>query len=164
MEKQLKIVRYFILGFGLVFFCVGAGIGYSTFTAVDGGADTANFVLPAVFMGIGLLDVLIIVIWTIVLKGKTKKEQWLYSNGQSIKCKLNAVEQNLMLNVNGRYPYVIVCQWQDEITGNIHLFKSKNIWFNPAGFIDDSKMLTVFYDPANMKSYVVDLSFLPSVV
>ena len=164
MEKQLKLLRYIMIGFGLVFLSVGAGIGYFFYTDVNAeNSGVVDYTLPIVFMCVGAMDILIITIISIVIKNRAKKQQWLLENGQIIKAKLFSIELNQRINVNGRSPHVIMCQWQDPVTSQVHLFKSNNIWFNPSEFIDRSKTINVFCDPANMKSYVVDTSFLPVV-
>jgi hypothetical protein len=162
MEKQIKIIRIFILVFGLVFFSIGAGIGYSFYTTNNTpNAGHIDYILPIVFMSIGLLDVLIIIIWALVSKNKVKKQKWLLENGQSIRTKFISADINTHITVNNRSPYVIVCHWRDPITQNIYVFRSNNIWYNPTEFIDKAKTINVFYDPANMKSYLMDVSFLP---
>ena len=164
MEKQIKIVRYLILGFGFIFFFIGAGIGFHVYSSacVDCGFS-ADYVLPAVFMGMGLLDVIIVSIWSFIIKKKAKKEKWLFENGQRVQAKFDSIEINFHIRVNNVCPFIIVCHWKDELTGELRVFKSKNIWFDPYPHVDRSKTIDVYFDPSNVKSYVVDLSFLPSV-
>lgn len=164
MEKQIKIVRYLILGFGLVFFIVGAGLGFHVYSlACVGCGFTADYVLPSVFMGIGLLDITIISIWSFIVQNKAKREKWLFENGQCVKTKFDSIEVNFHVSVNNVFPFNIICHWEDNLTGELHTFKSKNIWFDPYPHVDRSKTIDVYFDPSNAKSYVVDLSFLPTV-
>jgi hypothetical protein len=158
MEKPLKFVRIFLFCFGLIFFLVGAGIGYSFYNSPN---QDSPMVLPLVFMGIGFIDMMIVIIWTVVSKKKAAREQWLLQNGQQVKAKFISVNINTMISVNNRNPYFINCQWQDTVTGMVHVFKSKNLWFDPAPYIDAAKNINVYIDPANPKSYAIDLSFLP---
>lgn len=163
MKKQIKIVRYFILGFGLVFFFIGAGIGFHVYSSECVGCGfTADYILPVVFMGIGLLDIAIISIWNFIIKKKAKKEKWLYENGQCVHAKFDSFEINRHLMVNNVNPFILVCHWKDDLSSEVHIFKSKNIWFDPYPHVDRSKTIDVYFDPSNVKSYVVDLSFLPA--
>jgi len=57
-----------------------------------------------------------------VLKGRSKATEVL--------AKFASVEQNTSLTVNGRNPFRIVCQWQHPQTGELHVFRSDNLWFD----------------------------------
>jgi hypothetical protein len=164
MEKQFKIIRIVILTIGLTFLCIGAGIGYNVYASPEPGEDQTSYILPAVFMLIGFMDIMIVSVWSMIVNKKAKKEKWLLENGQSIRTKFVSVQMNQSLSVNNIHPFIVISQWQDPLTSVIHQFKSKNIWFNPHTHIDAEKTITVLYDPADMKSYVMDLSFLPAAL
>ena len=158
MEKQLKIVRFAILGFGMVFCCVGLVL-YLNMPLAE-----RDYTLPTVFVSVGLLDMVIVFVWSVVAKAKAKKEQWLLDNGVRITAKFVSITLNTQIRVNGRNPFHIHCQWQDPITREVFTFQSKNIWSDPTSFIPASKNIEVLYDPNNMKSYMVDTGFLPVTV
>jgi hypothetical protein len=80
--------------------------------------------------------------------------------GRRVLAKLQSIERNTSLAVNGAHPWRIVCQWIDPATGMLHLFKSENLWFDPTPHVHAGE-LTVFVDPRNPRRYVVDVSFLP---
>ena len=82
--------------------------------------------------------------------------------GQPIETDFQNVQVNTQLAVNGAYPWRIVTQWKNPATGELHLFHSENIWFDPSAHIS-SKRITVYLDPANQKKYYVDISFLPKL-
>lgn len=161
MEKQFKILRTVIITIGFLFFCVGAGIAYQVYTAKDAETVTQDYIMPMVFMFVGLMDIFTVLIWTFVTRNKSRKELLLKENGYSVRAKVVSVELNQNIRMNRRSPYIIVCQWQDPLSSSIHVFKSKNIWFDPSRYIDHSRTINVFCDPNNLKSYVVDISFLP---
>ncbi|MBX2946994.1 MAG: hypothetical protein KF725_14260 [Cyclobacteriaceae bacterium] len=63
--------------------------------------------------------------------------------------------------VNGRSPYVIVCQYQDVVSNKVYEFKSDYIWYNPAKLLEDKKEMDVYVDPNDLTRYYLDTSFLP---
>ncbi|MCW3070187.1 MAG: hypothetical protein JWO44_77 [Bacteroidetes bacterium] len=162
MEKQLRIVRFAIFGFGAIFFCIGAVIAFQTYSGPSAGKTDADYMQPVIFMALGLMDILIVTVWSIISAAKAKREKWLRENGQLLRAKLVSINKNMMVTVNKNNPYVITCEWKDPATAGIHIFKSKNIWFDPTHFINKSNTIDVYYDPDNMKKYAIDLSFLPA--
>lgn len=94
--------------------------------------------------------------------GRRRKEAELRLRGRRVQARFQSVERNTSLEVNGRNPWRILCQWQDPATGLLHVFKSQNLWFDPAPYVQVQE-LTVFVDPTNPKRYVVDVGFLPKL-
>jgi hypothetical protein len=72
------------------------------------------------------------------------------------------VELNRSIRVNGACPDRIVCQWLNPVTNTVYVFRSYNLWFDPAEYIS-RKTLDVLVDPSNYKRYLVDTSFLPKL-
>lgn len=91
-----------------------------------------------------------------------KRRAYLQQHGSKISADFLEVERNTQLTVNGRNPFRILCQWQNPSNGDVHLFKSDNIWFDPSKLITQES-ITVLMDKQNPKQYWVDLSFLPKV-
>ena len=89
-----------------------------------------------------------------------RREAELRLHGRRVQARFQAVERNTSLEVNGNHPWRIVCQWQDPTTGLLHLFKSRNLWFDPTPYVKVQE-LTVFVDPRKPKRHFVDVSFLP---
>ena len=60
---------------------------------------------------------------------------------------------------NGKSPYYITCKWKNPENGNIYLFKSGNIWYNPRFIIEDKEIttLSVRLNEGNPKKYSVSL-------
>ncbi|MDR2174134.1 MAG: hypothetical protein LBE32_08070 [Burkholderiales bacterium] len=71
-----------------------------------------------------------------------------------------SVALNTSLRVNGRHPFHVLTQWQDPITGEIRIFESHNVWFDPTQYCTNQQ-ITVYIEPGDPKKYYVDLSFLP---
>jgi hypothetical protein len=85
---------------------------------------------------------------------------WLLKNGSTINAPIKEVRLNESLKVNGRSPWIIVCEWQDPKSKNIYSFKSENFWYDPSEYISAPQML-VKIDPSNPKKYWVDISQMP---
>ncbi|SFZ72466.1 DUF3592 domain-containing protein [Chitinimonas taiwanensis] len=93
---------------------------------------------------------------------KSQSNTKLKENGKQIESDLNGIEINTNYSINNRNPYVIITQWKNPLTSEIHVFKSNNIWFDPTDHIDREK-ITVFINKDNPKKYLVDISFLPKL-
>ncbi|MFK8332309.1 DUF3592 domain-containing protein [Pseudomonas sp. BJa5] len=91
---------------------------------------------------------------------RTRKHAYLQKNGVAIEAKFQSVERNFRLSVNGRNPYLIMCQWLNPQTSQVHMFQSENIWFDPSLYIKDES-IRVLIERNNPKKYHVDISFLP---
>ncbi len=89
-----------------------------------------------------------------------RRRAWLQRNGQSVNTELQSVFLDESYKVNGRSPYRVLSQWKNPRTGEMHVFKSEAIWYDPAQSIT-SKNINVLIDPDNPKKYFMDLSFLP---
>jgi hypothetical protein len=98
---------------------------------------------------------------TVSLLRKRRKNR-LQRTGVAIEAKFQSVAANHSVSINGRNPFVIVCQWLDPVSGELHLFESENIWFDPSGFIK-SDTLKVWIQRNNPKKHHVDVSFLPKL-
>ncbi|WP_347049541.1 hypothetical protein [Flavobacterium olei] len=90
---------------------------------------------------------------------KQKRIDDLKFNGKQITTKFDNVALNTSYKVNGRSPFVIYSQWLNPSTNELHLFKSENIWFDPANYILTEE-IKVLIDPVNPKKYYMDISFL----
>ncbi|MDX1757914.1 MAG: DUF3592 domain-containing protein, partial [Marinobacter sp.] len=124
------------------------------FFSLWGGALIVG-VLGLIFGGIG---------GGLLLQGalKQRSQAHLKQHGVQIHALVQNVEHNTGLKVNGRSPYRIVCQWQHPQTGQIHVFRSDNLWFDPSAHLPGDTV-PVLVDEANLKNYWVDTSFLPQV-
>jgi hypothetical protein len=120
--------------------------------------------------GLSLILGILGVVFTVPMLGffiwkrkSDQKNQWLQQNGRRIQADITSVELNTSLQVNGRNPFRIVCQWLDTTRNEVHIFHSTNIWFDPSPFLP-GKTLVVLLDPANPRRYLVETSFLPKAV
>lgn len=93
---------------------------------------------------------------------KQQKIAELRRSGISIQAKIQNIEINHSTKVNGKSPYVIHAQWQNPATGEIHVFDSDNIWFDPTDFVRSDE-ISVLIDRQNPSKYHMDISFLPKL-
>ena len=91
-----------------------------------------------------------------------RRDDWLRANGQRIFADFECVELNTGVRINGQCPWRIVCQWLDPASNQVHVYRSHNLWYDPARYIT-GKTMEVMVDPANPKRYVVETSFLPKL-
>ena len=76
--------------------------------------------------------------------------QYLRRHGTPVQTEFQNVELNTALRVNGRHPWRIVTQWKNPASGELHLFRSDNLWFDPTRHISAQQI-------------TVDVSFLPKL-
>lgn len=110
---------------------------------------------------IGVVFALIGGVWMLLVKITSNKDKHLELHGVGVITLITSVERNTNYKVNGKSPYQIHSQWQHPETADIHIFKSKNIWFDPTPYISQNKV-TVLIDETNPKRYLMDTSFLPA--
>jgi hypothetical protein len=111
--------------------------------------------LGVVFGGIGF-GILI------VSRLDKRKREWLMAYGTEVQAEFASVERNTSLKVNGRSPWRIIAQWQNPESGQLHVFNSENLWFDPTKYVT-TKQLKVLLDPKDLKRYHVDTAFLPQL-
>lgn len=112
-------------------------------------------ILGGAFFLVGSLMVIV----PLIRKGRGAK---LRESGQLVTARIQGVEQNTSLVMNGQSPFRIVTQWQDPATAKLHVFRSDNLWFDPTDHIP-GESIGVYIRPDNPKRYWVDTSFLPKV-
>jgi len=113
--------------------------------------------------GIGAIFFLtggLIILFTLL---KRRQDEALRTTGMPVSARFQSVEFNTTIRVNGRSPFVILAQWQNPATSEIHVFQSNNLWFDPSDYVTEDRPITVYIDRNNPKKYYVDLSFLPKL-
>ena len=91
-----------------------------------------------------------------------RNNKYLEKSGVPIQTQFQSAEINTSMSVNGVHPFVVLTQWQNPSTSELHIFRSNNLWFDPSDYIK-SERITVFIEENNPKKYYVDLSFLPKL-
>jgi hypothetical protein len=90
-----------------------------------------------------------------------RKRARLLASGRRITATIASVDLNTSLAVNGRHPYCITSQWVNPDTGQVHVFRSEGIWFDPSSHLT-AETIDVLIDPVNPRRYYVDTGFLPA--
>lgn len=158
MNKVLNFIGIIYAVLGAVLMAVGLGVGIAV-RDVNG----FGWTFTAILSGIGLLFFILGIIFLILNRRNKKRALRLVEAGNYIYAEVSHAEPNINILVNGRYPYQVICRYTDEY-GTIHLFRSKNISFNPEGILKDT-FVKVYVEPGNMKHYYVDIdSILPATV
>lgn len=99
------------------------------------------------------------IIWSRLNQRKVRA--WLAQNGMRSQAKFENVLYDTSLQINGRSPWRLVCQWQHPVTQKVYMFRSDPIWYDPTSFVDKREVLDVLVNMDNPKQYQVDTAFLP---
>lgn len=122
--------------------------------------NKAGLYLGSIISGIFSLVLLIIGGAGYAIIGRGGRHSKLLQTGKPLTAQITSVEQNTALNINGRFPWRIVCQWFNSQTNELHEFTSANIFYDPSPWLKDDK-ITVYVAHDNLKKYYVDISHLP---
>jgi hypothetical protein len=76
---------------------------------------------------------------------------------------LQGVERDTRYSRKGRHPYQVVTQWTNPDTGEIHVFRSEHLWYEPTEHIRKDRKITVYIERGNPAKYYMDLGFLPKM-
>lgn len=170
----MKLAKNTFFLVGLIFTIIGsvfAVIGVAIFMSffLNGGSMTVNGVpvyyepgtvgmgslmFLLIFGGLGLIFVIVGVILLALSIARHKTIKGLLDNGQYVTARVIDVVQNRSVRVNGRYPYNIICQYDDNFSGQPHVFQSDNILHHPGDIIDFN--VKVYVDRSNWDLYYVD--------
>ncbi len=91
--------------------------------------------------------------------GWKKADPGIKLTGMSIQTDFQGVERD---SEGGRHAFQVVTQWQNPATGEIHLFHSDLLWYDPTAHIKTGK-ITVYIERGNPEKYFMDISFLPKL-
>ncbi len=116
----------------------------------------ANGIIVGIILGIIFALVGMIPIFVMIMNSVTKK--MITRNGECIQAQIDAVQMNTIIRVNGRHPWNIYCSYFDPMTGEKHLFKSKNFYGEYTGAFEQAGITTinVYIKSGNYKKYYVD--------
>lgn len=143
---------------GTVFLTLGIALYYGLRNDME-----ESIIFLVTFGAIGGAFILIGMICLAVCLFQKRKVQKLLDNGNYIMAEIQEISQNYNINMNGRCPFVIHCQYQ-AADGTVHIFKSRNIYFNPETLISNQHV-RVYYDNEKFKNYYVDIDeVLPKVI
>ena len=164
MERKSKTGLSALLIVGSIFTILGAvflATGVIIYYALEEEEGAILFLL--IFGGIGLLFFVLGVIFLIVELKKKLRNDKLLGAGNYVMAEVLEVTLNYNVAVNRRHPYIVRCRYQD-MYGNVHIFKSRDLYFDPTDLFKD-QMVKVYVDGDNYKRYYVDIDeVLPNVI
>lgn len=164
MERKSKTGLSALLIVGSIFTILGAvflATGVIIYYALKEEEGAILFLL--IFGGIGLLFFVLGVIFLIVELKKKLRNDKLLGAGNYVMAEVLEVTLNYNVAVNRRHPYIVRCRYQD-MYGNVHIFKSRDLFFDPTDLLKD-RMVKVYVDGENYKHYYVDIDgVLPNVI
>ncbi len=147
------IISLIFTPLGLVFVLLGIGLMYGT----------GELLFFAIFSGIGSIFLLLGILFLVLMLYKRSLIRKLVTQGHYVTATVTSVQPNYSIRVNGRSPYIAECSYTDPITGGIHLFQSRNIYFDPTTILLDAQV-PVYCREDSYQLYYVDVdSILPQV-
>jgi hypothetical protein len=114
-------------------------------------------VFAFVFGGIGFYGVI-----NQLKRVRAKRDLFTYGRGRKTSLPVTSIIHDSSFKVNGRSPYVILCQYHDPVSNNMFEFKSDYVWYDPAPLLKDRREIDIYVDPNDLKYYYMDTSFLPA--
>ncbi len=149
--SALDIIGLIFAPLGLVFAVLGLGL------------YAADRLFLLVFGGVGLIFLLTGTAMLLYGWHKRTLLRRLVAEGYYVMATVTSVQPNYNIRVNGRTPYIAECSFTDPMTGTIHLFQSRNIYFDPTSILLDAQV-PVYCKEGSYRLYYVDVdSLLPEV-
>lgn len=153
--SALDIIGLVFAPLGLIFILVGIGLTiYGNDHSANVTGDPQLFLL--IFGGIGGLFLLLGMIFLVLLLRRRSLHRQLFAEGHYVMAQVTSVMPNYSVRVNGRCPYVAECSFTDPETGVLHLFRSRNIFFDPTTLLMDAQV-PVYCRRGDYRHYYVDV-------
>lgn len=163
MERKAKMECDALFVVGIIFSIVGPALlvaGVSAFLAVH---SEENIIFLIVYGSTGLIFLVIGLVFLVIKIRKKQRCSRLLQAGSYVMAEIMETKINYHVRVNGRSPYVVECQYRDMF-GNVHIFKSRCLYFNPEPLFRD-RMVRVYVEGDDYKHYYVDIDeVLPQVI
>lgn len=93
---------------------------------------------------------------------RAKRDLFTYGRGRKTTLPVTSITLDSSFKVNGRSPYMILCQYHDPVSNKMYEFKSDHIWYDPSPLLKDRKVIDIYVDPNNLTYYYMDTTFLPT--
>lgn len=151
------IVALVFMILGGVFTAISIGFALNL-PAIQAHAEGDAAMLPLVFGAVGapfLLAGVLIVLFSLHRRAGIRR---IVREGCFVMADVADIRPNFSVQVNGRCPYVLECHYRDPLTGALHVFTSRNLFFFPAEF--EGRQIRVYVDRENMNLYYVDTDHL----
>ncbi len=161
--SALDIIGLIFAPIGAIFIFIGVIVSAYAKAHPENVTGDPGIFLP-VFGGIGLLFFVLGLVFLIVTFHKRMLQAQLLQEGYCITAQITSCNPNYNVRVNGRCPYVAECSYMDPATGVVHLFRSRNVYFDPTMIVNGMDV-PVYVRPDDFRHYYVDLdAVLPQVV
>ena len=115
--------------------------------------------LPAIIFGVVAIPFLVVsIILIVVMVSRNKRFSRIYEEGKRITAEVTGGRINRNYSVNNRHPWRLECRYEDTFTGEEHVFKSGNVWFDPNQYI--GRPISVYILDGNYSNYYIDVDSL----
>lgn len=115
--------------------------------------------LPAIIFGVVAIPFLVVsIILIVVMVSRNKRFSRIYEEGKRITAEVTGGRINRNYSVNNRHPWRLECRYEDTFTGEEHVFKSGNVWFDPNQYI--GRPISVYILDGNFGNYYIDVDSL----
>lgn len=148
-QRIWNLMFSIFLGIGIVLLVVGIAV-----YLISG-----SLFVAAIFAFQAVIWIAIGGIGTCVRHRKRIRNEELLRNGHRIQAKITDTYLDRSCAVNSRHPYRICCQYTDEGSKTVYVFRSEPIWINPNELMQGNE-IDVCVDCNDFKHYVVDTASL----
>lgn len=114
--------------------------------------------VPSLVGGLGSMFFLTGLAMIVVPLRSNRRARLLAATGIPVQAKVQDIERDVLVEVNGRHPWRIVARWKDPVTAEYRVFRSQNLWQDPAEHLQ-SDYVTVFLDGNNPRRYHMETRF-----
>lgn len=118
-------------------------------------SDANGNIIPII---VGIIFSLVGIIPMVIIVKNLFTKNIVIHDGECIQAQIDAVQMNTFISVNGKHPWNIYCSCFDPMTGEKHLFKSRNFYGEFTGAFEqaDITAVNVYIKQGNYKKYYVD--------
>ena len=153
-----------ILGkiFGAIGLC-SLVIGCAVSLAIKN-TGTELWFLPAVIIGpTGLVFLVLGAVFLVSEKRRRELDEELRNHGRALEASVMCVQNDMNISVNGRHPYFVEAHWTDPVSGMVHVFRSRDVSFDPWKYVE-GRTVKVYVMDNDYSRYYMDLEpVLPKV-
>ena len=115
--------------------------------------------LPAIIFGVVAIPFLVVsIILIVVMVSRNKRFSRIYEEGKRITAEVTGGRINRNYSVNNRHPWRMECRYEDTFSGEEHVFKSGNVWFDPNQYL--GRPISVYILDGNYSNYYIDVDSL----
>ena len=154
------VISFIFMPMGLFFLVLGVALWY--LDAGDTPAESRIFLF--VFGGMGAAFLLVGL--SLLLSEIRRRRAMLraYEGGFYVTAKIVGTQMKTNVNNYGTHPCVVECHYRDPDTGDVHVYFSRYLYFDPSGMFTSDEV-PVYLDRLGGKGAFVDIdAALPRVV